>query len=121
MRALLAVVTNYRGSLVVNEEEETQDDGDDGRNVVGDEADKDDIEGGAPHSDGQEEEVAKKMEIDVSVPVIGETYTRVINSQVAIQTMNNIKPHSIILSPELALKRVETQLAVCILACKATH
>ena len=89
------MVTNYRGSLVVNEEEEAQGDGDNGRDVVGDETDKDDIEGGAPDSNGQEEEVAKKMEVDVSVPVVGETYTRVSNSQVGIQTIDNLIPHNI--------------------------
>ena len=73
--ALLAVVTNYRGPLIINEEEETQGDTDDGRDVVGDEADKDDIERGAPYSNGEEEQVAKKMEVDVSVPVV-ERHTR---------------------------------------------
>lgn len=46
---------NYGGSLIVNEEKEAQSNGDSCGNVVDDEADVDDVEGGAPDPDCQEE------------------------------------------------------------------
>ncbi len=63
------MATNYRGSLVVNEEEEAQSNGDSCGDVVDDEADVDDVEGGAPDPDSQKEKVAEQVEVDLSVPV----------------------------------------------------
>ena len=64
-------MANYRGSLVVNEEEQTEGDAESCCYVVADEAVEDDVEGGAPDSYSQEEKVAKEVKVDVSVPVWG--------------------------------------------------
>ena len=66
---MATTTTNYRGSLVVNEEKEAQSDGDSCGDVVDDKADKDDVKGGTPDLDRQEEQVAQQMEVDLSVPV----------------------------------------------------
>ena len=66
----IAMATNYRGPLVVDEQKEAQSNGDSCCDVVGNGIDKDDVKGGAPDPDCQEEQVAKKMEVDVSVPVV---------------------------------------------------
>lgn len=63
------MVTDYRGPLIVNEQKEAQSNADNCRDVVGNEADEDDIEGGTPDPDSQEEQVAKQVEIDLSVSV----------------------------------------------------
>ena len=66
---MATTATNYRGSLVVNEEKEAQSNGDSCGDVVDDKADEDDVKGGAPDPDRQEEQVAQQMEVDLSVSV----------------------------------------------------
>ena len=61
-------MANYRGPLVVKEQEKTESNADRRCNIVSNEAREDDVEGSAPHTNGQEEQVAKKMEIDMSMP-----------------------------------------------------
>lgn len=63
------MATDYRGPLVVNKKENAQSKTDSCCNIVGNETVEGDVEGGAPDPYSQEEKVAKKLQVDVSMPV----------------------------------------------------
>ena len=55
------LATDYRGPLIVNEQEEAQSNADSCGDVVDKETDVDDVEGGTPDPHSQEEEIAQQM------------------------------------------------------------
>lgn len=65
---LVTMAANHRGPLVVNEKKKGQGNANSCCNVVDNETSEDDVERCGPHSDGQEEKIAKKVKVDVSMP-----------------------------------------------------